>query len=372
MNRVKSFEKHMDPNISHDVYYSSSSSINDSSSYYSHLRYKKGDSSSISSSSEHKIYPLTLENLSKVELAEPSSMPLARYCNDIRSASHISAYPESNISSQRKSPQRRIQQQDKVIESPRLLPFPYHNDSYFLPTAEHDYPGGCSTTDTSSSMISLSIHTVGSRQHLTKQPSLTFPNRVYHRQLLTSPRGQHEAYSNAHSYDDDMTSTISQKRRATSVTPSSPSTLREDVMVPQKKRRSNNKFATRFKKNLLRFKSNSSTILESTSCNSSYYSPSTSVVWTTTLNDGQSAQQPRSRKESSIKTTNTNNASWFEKLWKFLRPSPSSSSSSSSTSFVKKNHQKSTTSSCSATDEPVWYSQFRCNPPPPSSITLLS
>lgn len=366
MNRVKSFEKHMDPNISHDIYYSSPLSINDSSSYYSHHRYKKGDSNSISSSSEHKISLLTLENLSKIELAEPSSMPLARYCNEIKSASHISAYPESNISSQRKSPQRRIQQQDKVIESPRLLPFPYHNDSYFLPTAEHDYPGGCSITDTSSSMASVSIHTVGFRHHLASSPSLTFPNRAHHRQLITSPRRQHETYSNAHNYGDDMTSTISQKRRAISVTPSSPSTLREDVMVPQKKRRSNNKFATRFKKNLLRFKSNNSTILESTSCSSSYYSPSTSVVWTTTLNDDQSAQQLLSRKESSIKTTNTNNTSWFEKLWKFLRPS------SSSTSFVKKNHQKATTSSSSATDEPVWYSQFRCNPSPPSGITLLS
>jgi len=84
-----------------------------------------------------------------------------------------------------------------------------------------------------------------------------------------------------------MTSSISQKRRATSVTPSSPSTLREDVMVPQKKRRSNNKFASKFKKNLLRFKSSSSTIMET----NSYYSPSPSVVWTATLNDHQPAQQ---------------------------------------------------------------------------------
>lgn len=339
----------MDPYVCHDIYYSSPPTINDTSSYYSQQPTKREDNSSISSGSvENKIYPLTLENLSKVALAEPSSMPLARYCNEIRSASHISAYPESNISSQRRSPQRRVQQQDKVIESPRLLPFPYHNDSHFLPTAEHDYPGGCSTTDASSSLVSLSVHTVASRQHLASPPSLTFPSRVYHRQLVTSPRGQHENYYNAHRYnDDDMTSSISQKRRATSVTPSSPSTLREDIMVPQKKRRSNNKFASKFKKNLLRFKSSSSTIMET----SSYYSPSSSAVWTATLNDHQPAQQ------------NTNNASWLEKLWKFFRPS--------STSFVKKSRQNASSTS-SATGEPVWYSQFRCNPPPPSGITLLS
>ncbi|CAO3652073.1 unnamed protein product [Mucor fragilis] len=357
MNRIKSFEKHLDPHVCHDIYYSTPSTVNETSSYYSQQRAKRGDSSSISSSStENKIYPLTLENLSKVELAEPSSMPLARYCSEIRSgSSHISAYPESNISSQRKSPQRRLQQPDKVIESPRLLPFPYHNDSYFLPTAEHDYPGGCSATDASSSLVSLSVHTVASRQHLASPPSLTFPNRVYHRQLMTSPRAQYENYYNAPGYnDDDMTSSISQKRRATSVTPSSPSTLREDIVVPQKKRRSNNRFASKFKKNLLRFKSSSSTILETASCQNSYYSPSTSAVWTATLNDHQPAQQHR---------TATSNASWFEKLWKFFRPS--------STSLVKKTRQNASSAS-SAIGEPVWYSQFRCNPPPPSGITLLS
>ncbi|KAL9559540.1 hypothetical protein MBANPS3_000366 [Mucor bainieri] len=355
MNRIKSFEKHMDPHVCHDIYYSTPSTINETSSYYSHQRSKRGDSH------KNKIYPLTLENLSKVELAEPSSMPLARYCNEIRSASshHISAYPESNISSQRRSPHRRVQQQDKVIESPRLLPFPYHNDSHFLPTAEHDYPGGCSTTDASSSLVSLSVHTVASRQHLASPPSLTFPSRVYHRQLITSPRGQHENYYNAPSYnDDDMTSSISQKRRATSVTPSSPSTLREDIMVPQKKRRSNNRFASKFKKNLLRFKSNSSTIMETTSCQNSYYSPSTSAVWTATLNDRSPAQQ-----HPTATSNTTATASWFEKLWKFFRPS--------STSFVKKSRQNASSAS-SATGEPVWYSQFRCNPPPPSGITLLS
>lgn len=356
----------MDPHVCHDIYYSTPSTVNETSSYYSRKRSNRGDGSSISSSSvESKIYPLTLENLSKVELAEPSSMPLARYCNEIRSASsHISAYPESNISSQRRSPQRRVQQQDKVIESPRLLPFPYHNDSHFLPTAEHDYPGGCcSATDASSSLVSLSVHTVTSRQHLASPPSsLTFPSRVYHRQLITSPRGQHENYYNTPSYnDDDMTSSISQKRRATSVTPSSPSTLREDIMVPQKKRRSNNRFASKFKKNLLRFKSSSSTIMETASCqNSSYYAPSTSAVWTATLNDRPSAQQ-----HQTATTTSNSNPSWFEKLWKFFRPS-------STSSFVKKSRQNASSASSATTGEPVWYSQFRCNPPPPSGITLLS
>jgi hypothetical protein len=68
--------------------------------------------------------PLTLENLSKVRLVDPSSTPLARYCHELEKASY---YSESRK-------RRKAQEKDHVIESPRLLPFPYHNDSLFLRT----------------------------------------------------------------------------------------------------------------------------------------------------------------------------------------------------------------------------------------------
>jgi hypothetical protein len=340
MNRIRSFEKQIDSVSSYQYYYSpqNSPSSTDSSSFYSHSSRRKHSRTPTTPPPPQQITPLTLENVSKVELADPSSMPLARYCSEMEAAPFHPAYSESTISVTRKSQHRRAQQQqeDTVLESPRILPFPYHNDSYFLPTAEHDYPGGCSTTDASSSMISLSIHTMGSRQQLTSPPSSYHPNRGYQRQLF-SKTTQHEYHPRR--YDDDETmSNLSHKRRAASVTPSSPSTLRDEaIMVPQKKRRSNNKFASRFKQNLLRFKSSNSTILEmpQSSSSSSSRSPSVHTFGTP--------------KEKTLHPS-----SWYEKLWKFLRPQP----------FVKKS--KSTISA------PVWYSQFRCNPPPPAGINLLS
>ncbi|CEP15414.1 hypothetical protein [Parasitella parasitica] len=363
MTRVRSFEKHMNINIKHNIYDPVSSSLHDSSPYYPHICFKKGDDNSTSSNSvEFKVYPLTLENLSKIGLAEPSSTPLARYWSEL---SQISDYHESNISLQRRNPRRCHQRQDKVLESPRLLPFPYHNDSQFLPTAEHDYPGGCSSTDASSSLISFSVCTRGSRQRLGNQPSLTFSNRARHRQLMASPpREQLKPQSHVHIHDDNsITSSMSQKRRASSVTPTSPSTLHQDIEVPQKRRRSsNNNFTTRFKRKLLRFKSNSSTILEKNSCSKSYYSPSSSVVWTTTINDRQSVQFCQSRKETAANAT-TSKTSWLDKLWKLFRLQRP---------FAKRNRLNNATSTCSTDGGPVWYSQFRCNPPPPSGITIMS
>jgi hypothetical protein len=342
MNRIRSFEKQIDSVSSYQYYYSpqNSHSTTDSSSFYSHSSRKKRPHSPITPPPPQQISPLTLENLSKVELADPASMPLARYCSEMEAAPFIPAYSESTISITRKSQHRRVQQQqqeDTVLESPRILPFPYHNDSYFLPTAEHDYPGGCSTTDASSSMISLSIHTMGSRQQLTSPPSSYHPNRGYQRQLLLSSRSTQHEYHPRRYDDDDTMSNLSHKRRAASVTPSSPSTLRDETTVPQKKRRSNNKFASRFKQNLLRFKSSNSTILES-----GIPQPSVTAKTRSPSVNNQYKESPSS--------------SWYEKLWKFLRPQP----------FVKKSPSKATTSA------PVWYSQFRCNPPPPSGINLLS
>ncbi|KAI9366647.1 hypothetical protein BD770DRAFT_376677 [Pilaira anomala] len=301
----------------------------------------------------HKIYPLTLENVSKVELADPSHMPLARYCSEIDTPNPT--YTPSTGSTRK---MLRKFQQDKVLESPRLLPFPYHNDSYFLPTAEHDYPGGISTTDTSSSMVSLSVYTAGSRQHLSNHAQ----QRGYQRQLLSSPPKSH--FYSQKRYDDDNLSNYSNKRRAISVTPSSPSTLREESIVPQRKRRSNNRFALKFKQKLLRFKSLNSTISEYHHHRTHLQHPlssadsiiSTTVVLTSNDTTTKVKQQRYEDLQYNTPLPTSNNV-WYEKLWKLIKPAPN----------VKKLN-KSPTSSTKA----VWYSQFRCNPPPPTGVTLLS
>ncbi|KAI8148025.1 hypothetical protein BJV82DRAFT_594312 [Fennellomyces sp. T-0311] len=77
--------------------------------------------------------PLTKENLSKHavrEDAEPSFTLLSRYYNELPLPSPVlSARRERRDSSNTTT-------SDFVVASPRLSPFPYHNDSLFLPTAE--------------------------------------------------------------------------------------------------------------------------------------------------------------------------------------------------------------------------------------------
>jgi hypothetical protein len=384
---TQSFEKQNELSASYNYYCSSpqqySPSTTESSSYYS-VSTRKGSlqpqqlrKQQSSNNLQPKVYPLTLENLSKVKAADPSNMPLARYCNEIEASVTEPAYRPSSRASTKKTLHRRPSE-DKVLESPRLLPFPYHNDSYFLPTAEHDYPGGCSSvaTDASSSVASLSIHTMGSRQNLFNSHSTSAASSLYHRggyqrQLLSSPSKSH-LYSpkRFNEDDDDKMSSYSNKRRAASVTPSSASTsLREDVIVPQKRkmrrRSSNNKFALVFKQNLLRFKSNSP-ILECS--NNSHIQTSASSIISKTLvstpiNDTTKVQQKRYEDlQCNNNTSKSDGNSWYEKLWKLLKPS---------SSFLGKRNSNATSYATTATG-PVWYSQFRCNPPPPTGITLLS
>lgn len=355
MYAPESFEKQIDVTASYNCYYPPpySPSTTASSSCYSTPSRRKSLSKEQNVDIVRKIYPLTLENVSKVELADPSSMPLARYCNEMET-------PEAVYAPFTASTRKMLRRPQEVLESPRVLPFPYHNDSYFLPTAEHDYPGGLTATDASSSMISLSVHTMGSRQHLSSNStstSLYHPHqqRGYQRQLLSCPPKSH--FYSQKRYDDDTMSNYSNKRRAVSVTPSSPSTLREEIIVPPKKRRSHNKFAFKFKQNLLRFKSNSP-ILETNNSNHLQHplSSSASIISNTLIltNDTSTTKVKQQRYEAlQYNTAPVNNGSWYEKLWKLIKP----------TSLIKKDNKSTKT---------VWYSQFRCNPPPPSGITLLS
>ncbi|KAG0740792.1 hypothetical protein G6F57_008998 [Rhizopus arrhizus] len=77
---------------------------------------------------ENERLPLTKENL--INLSQSTTLMsneiLERYCQEI---SRPARYDRRQSSVTTTSP-------DTVLASPRLLPFPYHNDSLFLPTAE--------------------------------------------------------------------------------------------------------------------------------------------------------------------------------------------------------------------------------------------
>ncbi|KAI8978940.1 hypothetical protein BDB01DRAFT_798663 [Pilobolus umbonatus] len=73
--------------------------------------------------------PLTKENLKSLDRIEPNEI-FKRYWQETPCASSPS---QSSLHRRCQSTQPNP---DVVVVSPRLLPFPYHNDSMFLPTAE--------------------------------------------------------------------------------------------------------------------------------------------------------------------------------------------------------------------------------------------
>jgi hypothetical protein len=85
--------------------------------------------------------PLTEENLDKMNHHSMYD-PLSVYASSVNEAPgldpRIQPPPHCQLDSL-KRPKRRSR--DTVVESPRLLPFPYHNDGQFLPTVEksHQY-----------------------------------------------------------------------------------------------------------------------------------------------------------------------------------------------------------------------------------------
>lgn len=92
--------------------------------------------------------PLTKENLQHLEHSNNNEI-LERYCRNIEYARDI-------IRSQSSPPKN-----DLVVASPRLLPFPYHNDSLFLPTAEQiQYHLHSSTQDSLSTSRAESFSTL--------------------------------------------------------------------------------------------------------------------------------------------------------------------------------------------------------------------
>lgn len=86
--------------------------------------------------------PLTEENLSKINNdSSPyiyNNEMISRYC--LNSSSNVSSpnsrYENKVAPSPSSSHRSKTTTRDIVVESPRLSPFPYHNDSLFLPTVE--------------------------------------------------------------------------------------------------------------------------------------------------------------------------------------------------------------------------------------------
>ncbi|RCH84747.1 hypothetical protein CU097_005679 [Rhizopus azygosporus] len=85
--------------------------------------------SSRTNSSNYNSAPLTKENLLKFNKEAKSTRNeiLSRYCREASISSSVRERCQSTPTSSHP---------DIVLASPRLLPFPYHNDSHFLPTAE--------------------------------------------------------------------------------------------------------------------------------------------------------------------------------------------------------------------------------------------
>ncbi|ORY98133.1 hypothetical protein BCR43DRAFT_490924 [Syncephalastrum racemosum] len=84
----------------------------------------------------HQTLPLTKENLSRIVEQDSSFSLLTRYCNDYTPPPSPLCRPRPHTPTYRRKDSLSGSEADTVMASPRQLPFPYHNDSLFLPTAE--------------------------------------------------------------------------------------------------------------------------------------------------------------------------------------------------------------------------------------------
>jgi hypothetical protein len=114
--------------------------------------------------------PLTEENLGKIDHHSMYD-PLSVYPSSVNEAPGLDPRiqtPPQLYQDSLKRPKRRST--DTVVESPRLLPFPYHNDGQFLPTVErsHQYYQKRRTTG---SFTDLSLRS----KRTSISPSVSFP-----------------------------------------------------------------------------------------------------------------------------------------------------------------------------------------------------
>lgn len=240
--------------------------------------------------------PLTLENVARIQDADPSGTPLARYC-----LGPSPSYYTTNTRRKRyitSKPSR-----DNVLESPRILPFPYHNDSFFLPTAEHDHPGSSSMIIDSTSSIA-SANTINESQVTSiRRPSSSYQSHYRRQQISYTPHPQKRS------------------RGPTQVTPES--AIPEGV-VSQKTHRGADRvthLVYRFKNNFFRNNNKSSTTFN-------FNFKIDAFLFSKTF--GELKNEPKKK----------NKLSWYEKLRKFFKKDSDGTSASG----------------------PVWHNQFKCNP----------
>ncbi|KAI9014428.1 hypothetical protein CLU79DRAFT_838473 [Phycomyces nitens] len=136
--------------------------------------------------------PLTKENLMLVtdETEQPVNMLVRYYTGMATASSETSSI--SSVPIRRR--ERRPSSMDAVMQSPRLLPFPYHNDSLFLPTAEQGHrPSTLSSPN--SSLVDISISNYQPPNGSTPAPSRRSSATDYRRpaQVPQAPRRQSSA-----------------------------------------------------------------------------------------------------------------------------------------------------------------------------------
>lgn len=226
------------------------------------------DSSFISSSASVSPLPLTRENLLCLEQQPTKDSVtneiLARYCQEIVSLND-SRQQRQQQQRQQMTPSYRERCQstppphkDIVVASPRILPFPYHNDSMFLPTAEqiqyqHQHSavssftssGTTSRADSSSlaAADSFCISRPHSINHIDSSPSSSIINQHPERRSLPARLD----YSN-NIVISSATKKQQQQRflrrsssfRSSSVTTASPTSVQQQQAPQQQQKGDNN------------------------------------------------------------------------------------------------------------------------------------
>ncbi|KAI9303312.1 hypothetical protein BJ944DRAFT_268621 [Cunninghamella echinulata] len=132
-----------------------------------------------SNNSKLSLSPLTEENLSKINKDSPQfyNEMISRYC--LTSSCNVTS-PNNRYDNERYQPSQRSRStsKDVVVESPRLSPFPYHNDSLFLPTVERSQHGYNSNKRKNGSMSSLSLYSQRTVNSTTTESLAHLPRRA--------------------------------------------------------------------------------------------------------------------------------------------------------------------------------------------------
>ncbi|KAI7855351.1 hypothetical protein BDC45DRAFT_505995 [Circinella umbellata] len=297
--------------------------------YYQHQHYQPSASSSSSSSRPSSPpLPLTKENLSlyvnQQEETEPSFTLMSRYYNDLPPPS-----PVLSARRERRNSSNTTSSSDFVVATPRLSPFPYHNDSLFLPTAEQQHSNN-------STLMKRSKSPTPSIDTFTSYPGRRSSSTAERRPSPLSTQTIPSRYPPLFEHESSSTSTNEKLKKPQEKSIDTTST---NDNLPRKKiswwLRISKLLNIRLKK---KNKPSAST--------SSLLSLSTSATTTTTIP---------------------------------FTPSTSRSSSMNNKQqlLLDNNEQRLKTpmrrNTCRLNEgSPVWYSQFTANPPPPSKLSMAT